>query len=144
MFLFFIGSTIFTYKSTVQCETRDGSKTWVEGALTKYGVATRGNSDLGAVVTTEPVESIMIYVYFQDSTNRIRHLEWSERHRWSEDRSFGRVKGLSGTSIACATEPSGNESRWLFHQSAERDVQHFKCDTTWSKGTSSPEALPGT
>ena len=101
-------------------------------------------------MTSEPLGSINIYVYFQDSVNHIRHLVWSENTQWGEASDYDQMKslkGLSGTSIACAAEPSYTENRWLFFQSAELAVaelavQHFRYNSgynkAWSRGTLKP------
>ncbi|RPB27810.1 hypothetical protein L211DRAFT_465341 [Terfezia boudieri ATCC MYA-4762] len=68
-----------------------------------------------------------IYVYFQEVENRIRELRFaSEKGEWYEDSPNGinHLKGLSGTSIACAADSApNNANRWMYSQSTSREVQ---------------------
>jgi len=79
-----------------------------------------------------------IYVYFQDQRNHIRELRFgSEKGEWHEDRPTGieLLKGLSGTSITCAT---GSSWRCVVSQSAAGDVQEllYSADeNNWTSGT---------
>ena len=67
-----------------------------------------------------------IYVYFQDESDRIRELRFgSENLEWYEDSpdGIGFLKGLSGTSIACAADSRWRAKRWVYSQSTAREVQ---------------------
>jgi len=79
-----------------------------------------------------------IYVYFQDQSNRIRELKFaSEKGEWYEDSPTGLklLKGLSGTSIVCAADSTWSTKRWVYSQSAVRDVQQFMHQTNGDKWT---------
>ena len=84
-----------------------------------------------------------IFVYFQDESDRIRELRLStETGEWYEDSPAGMklLKGLSGTSLACAAHQGSKVYRWVFSHSTEREVQgrvHFTDgeNTGWSSST---------
>ena len=79
-----------------------------------------------------------IYVYFQDQSNRIRELKFeAEKGEWYEDSPTGLklLTALSGTSIVCAADSTWSAKRWVYNQSAVRDVQQFLYQTNGNKWT---------
>ncbi|KAF8419170.1 hypothetical protein EV426DRAFT_720130 [Tirmania nivea] len=108
------------------CEkvTIDCGKTWHYGSLTEWTIPARSNSDLAAVVTWESLRCMEIFVYFQDESNRIRELRFEpEECEWYEDCPTGihLLKGMSGTSIACAADSVYGVKRWIYNQSTARE-----------------------
>ncbi|KAF8419169.1 hypothetical protein EV426DRAFT_616170 [Tirmania nivea] len=134
------GAAYYLNERHIICErvTADGGKTWRDGSLTKWAIPARSNSDFAAVVTWDSLRRMEIYLYFQDQSNRIRELRFeSEKSEWYEDSPTGikLLKGLSGTSIACAADSTWSEKRWMYSQSAEREVQQFMYQTNGNKWT---------
>ena len=82
-----------------------------------------------------------IFVYFQEESKRIRELKFtSESSEWYEDSPTGidLLKGLSGTSIACAADSAYGVKHWMYSQSTAREVQeliHQASGNKWTLGT---------
>jgi len=82
-----------------------------------------------------------IYIYFQDENNRIRELKFApEKGDWNEYSPTGieHLKGLSGTSIACAADSGYGVKRWMYSQSTARKVQqcmHQANGDSWTCST---------
>ncbi|RPB27811.1 hypothetical protein L211DRAFT_833794 [Terfezia boudieri ATCC MYA-4762] len=134
------GAVYYLNERNIICErvTTDGGNTWNEGLLTGWTIPTRSNSDLAAVVTWESLRCMEIYVYFQDQNNRIRELRFgSEKGEWYEDSTTGYnlLKGLSGTSIVCSADSTWSAKRWVYSQSAVRDIQQFMYQSNGNKWT---------
>ena len=121
--------------------SKNGGLTWHDGELNKHAVPARNNSHLAAAAKYESLDTMEVFLYFQDELNLIRALRFSDKTcQWNEDclTNSNKLCALSGSSIACASDSTYGKKRWCIVQSEQRQVQQFRNEESrkdWIIGT---------